>query len=263
MLDIGAVDVSSQNHNAAQARSGKVLRMARDNDRMAGSYPVWEKASSATQRIEENLGNAQAATSAANFENALAYQGVNASENAAAKKPFGFGDLIDMVNPLQHIPVVSHLYRQFTGDEIRPISTIIGGAVFGGAAGAASGLVNAAIQEETGKDLTGNVLSFVLDGETPNYKNASSNPEAQIAASLKNAESEALSTLPGSALSFADLGGGRRMVFEMAPAAEGRTAGTMRKSHVERNVTQIASAAPLDLIAPSAFPLFAHPPLSS
>lgn len=263
MLDIGGAEVNSQNLNAAQARSGKVLRMAHNNDRMAGSVPVWEKASSTTQRIEENLGYAQATTDTVNFKNALAYQGVNAPEPAAASNPFGFGDLIDMVNPLQHIPVVSHLYRQFTGDEIRPISTIIGGAVFGGAAGAASGLVNAALQEETGKDLTGNVLSFVLDGETPEYKSAAHAPETQIAASLKNAESEALSTLPGSALSFADLGGGRRMVFEMSPAAEGRTAGMMRKSHVERNVTQIASAAPLDLIAPSAFPLFAHPPLSS
>lgn len=256
MLDIGAIEASSQNHPAVHTRSGKVLRMAHNNDRMAGSVPVWEKASSATQRIEESLGRAQTSSHTASFENALAYQGVNAPEPAAVKKPFGFGDLIDMVNPLQHIPVVSNLYRHFTGDEIRPISTIIGGAVFGGAAGAASGLVNAAIQEETGKDLTGNVLALVLDGETPQYKSAAAHPETQIAASLKDAESGTLSALPGSVLSFADLGGGRRMVFEMAPAAEGRTAGMMRKSHVEKNIHDLASAAPLDLIAPNAFPLF-------
>ncbi|HBR69329.1 MAG TPA: hypothetical protein DEA55_08150, partial [Rhodospirillaceae bacterium] len=111
-------------------------------------------------------------------------------------------------------------------------------------------------QEETGKDLTGNVMAFVFDGEAPQYKSMNAHPETQIAASLKSAESEALSTLPGSVLSFADLGGGRRMVFEMAPAAEGRTAGMMGKSHVEKSMVEVASAAPLDLIAPSAFPLF-------
>ena len=31
-----------------------------------------------------------------------------------------------MINPLQHIPVVSYLYRQFTGDSIRPIGQIVG-----------------------------------------------------------------------------------------------------------------------------------------
>src|SRR5215470_6180450 len=32
------------------------------------------------------------------------------------KGAFGFGDLVDIVNPLQHIPVVATIYRNMTGD---------------------------------------------------------------------------------------------------------------------------------------------------
>ncbi len=49
----------------------------------------------------------------------------------------GFGDLVDLVNPLQHIPVVGHLYRHFSGDSIQPVIKIAGGALFGGPLGAA------------------------------------------------------------------------------------------------------------------------------
>ncbi|HCZ12942.1 MAG TPA: hypothetical protein DHV16_12065, partial [Nitrospiraceae bacterium] len=42
-----------------------------------------------------------------------------------------FGDILDIVNPLQHIPVVSTVYRSETGDKISPGSRIIGGAIFG------------------------------------------------------------------------------------------------------------------------------------
>lgn len=73
---------------------------------------------------------------------------------------FGFLDLLDMVNPLQHLPVVNVVYRAITGDEIKPISQIIGGAVFGGPAGVAGGLVNAVIREETGRDIDGHVRRF-------------------------------------------------------------------------------------------------------
>jgi hypothetical protein len=74
---------------------------------------------------------------------------------------FGFFDLLDMINPLQHIPVVGTIYRAITGDEIRSISRIIGGAVFGGPMGAAGGLMTAVIEDGTGKDPGELALSFV------------------------------------------------------------------------------------------------------
>lgn len=48
---------------------------------------------------------------------------------------------IDIVNPLHHIPIVSSIYSQVTGDEINTPAKIAGGAVYGGVMG---GLVSAA-----------------------------------------------------------------------------------------------------------------------
>lgn len=66
---------------------------------------------------------------------------------------FSFWDLVDMINPLQHIPVVSTIYREITGDKINNAARIVGGAVFGGFAGAIIGGVNAIAAQETGKDV--------------------------------------------------------------------------------------------------------------
>ncbi|MDP6473864.1 MAG: hypothetical protein QF894_03030 [Alphaproteobacteria bacterium] len=31
---------------------------------------------------------------------------------------FGFDDFLDLINPLQHIPIISTIYREITGDTI-------------------------------------------------------------------------------------------------------------------------------------------------
>lgn len=68
-------------------------------------------------------------------------------------KGFSFWDLVDIVNPLQHIPVVNNIYRNITGDEIGTVARIAGGALFGGVAGAAFGAANALMVHEKGADL--------------------------------------------------------------------------------------------------------------
>jgi hypothetical protein len=92
--------------------------------------------------------------------------GVTDGQSPNGGRPFSFRDLIDIVNPLQHIPVVSTLYRHITGDEISNFSRIAGGALFGGLAGIAIGGVNAITVAETGKDIGHNVLSKFLGDDT-------------------------------------------------------------------------------------------------
>lgn len=108
---------------------------------------------------------------------------------------FSFFDLLDMVNPLQHVPVLNMAYRAITGDEIKPISQIIGGAVYGGPVGAAGGLMNAVIREETGKDVDGHVRSFAMSA-------IGRGGEVRVD---MNQESLAYSDLPASLLSFAQM----------------------------------------------------------
>lgn len=82
------------------------------NDRMAGSMPVWSSVSSFAENIAD------------------------AGNVAGKDKSFGLADIIDIVNPLQHIPVVSNLYQSATGDTIGAVAQIVGGAIFGGPIGA-------------------------------------------------------------------------------------------------------------------------------
>lgn len=84
-----------------------------------------------------------------------------------AEASMSFGDFIDMINPLQHIPVVSSLYRAIAGDEINPVSRIAGDALYGGVMGIASAGLAAigAISDEVvvasnnGRSLTGTVVA--------------------------------------------------------------------------------------------------------
>jgi hypothetical protein len=74
-----------------------------------------------------------------------------------------FADVLDIVNPLQHIPVVSTLYRAITGDGLGLGARLIGGALYGGGVGLALGAAQAAVEEATGKDLGANMMAFVQD----------------------------------------------------------------------------------------------------
>lgn len=72
---------------------------------------------------------------------------------------FSFGALLDIINPLQHIPVVNTIYRAVTGDKIENGSRLIGGALFGGPVGFLVSAVSGMIQESTGKDIGDHMLA--------------------------------------------------------------------------------------------------------
>lgn len=63
---------------------------------------------------------------------------------------FSFGDFLDIINPLQHIPVVSTIYRMVTEDEIGPGARVVGGALFGGPLGVLGAGVAAVFEETSG-----------------------------------------------------------------------------------------------------------------
>ncbi len=71
------------------------------------------------------------------------------------------GAILDVINPLQHIPVISTIYRNITGDEISPMARVAGDALYGGPIGAAVGLVDVAVESKTGKDIGGNVMAML------------------------------------------------------------------------------------------------------
>lgn len=113
---------SSPTSVASKAQSGRFSMVSGQNERMAGSVPVWGEG----QSFRENLAEASLQSS------------VNSSKSEVSDEPsFGFLDLIDIINPLQHIPIVSQLYQSATGDTMGLVAQIVGGALFGGPVGGA------------------------------------------------------------------------------------------------------------------------------
>ncbi|WP_416898809.1 MAG: hypothetical protein ACMVY4_03500 [Minwuia sp.] len=78
---------------------------------------------------------------------------------------FGFWDLVDVVNPLQHIPIVSSIYRHYSGDEIGAPARLAGGFLFGGFIGLASSAANLGIEMATGEDVGAHVMNALDPGE--------------------------------------------------------------------------------------------------
>jgi hypothetical protein len=102
---------------------------------------------------------------------------------------FTFGDLVDLVNPLQHIPIVSTLYRKITGDTLATGPRLLGGALFGsltGGVGVALGSIvgfttaaaNSLVEQKTGRDIGEHALALLYEPEKPTVVAAAAPPTA-------------------------------------------------------------------------------------
>lgn len=96
-----------------------------------------------------------------------------ANAAAAGGEPMSFWDLLDIINPLQHIPVVSGIYREMTGDEIRAPAKLAGGMLFGGVVGLASSAVDVLLKEVSGRDAGEHVAAMFGGGPS---ESADGNP---------------------------------------------------------------------------------------
>lgn len=77
---------------------------------------------------------------------------------------FTFYDFLDIINPLQHIPIVNTLYRQWTGDTIDYGARIAGGTLFGGPIGLAVAAADVFVEGSTGKDMGQHMMAFLGGG---------------------------------------------------------------------------------------------------
>ncbi|MGB3808996.1 MAG: hypothetical protein WA943_02805 [Parvibaculum sp.] len=90
---------------------------------------------------------------------------------AQGKTPQGqalsFSDLLDTINPLQHIPVVAQAYRHLTGDTISPQARVAGGALYGGPIGLVLSVADAAIASVSGEDIGEHVIAGLFGSDKP------------------------------------------------------------------------------------------------
>lgn len=102
-----------------------------------------------------------------------------------AKYSFGDNGLeltdgFDAVNILQHLPVVSTIYQETTGDTLDAAAKLSGGFIYGGSLGLALSAVDLAVEYVSGSSISDTVTNFnyseLLFGTTSNENNTSSMP---------------------------------------------------------------------------------------
>jgi hypothetical protein len=114
---------------------------------------------------------------------------------------FGFDDLLDIVNPLQHIPVISTIYRHLTGDKIGVPEQIAGDTLYGGVTGLICSLGDALFQELTGKNVGDTVYAMVIGDDAPTTAVASTTSPAATASALPASVTPA-SVMPAGSLNI-------------------------------------------------------------
>jgi hypothetical protein len=92
----------------------------------------------------------------------------SAATTATGGKDHGFfHDLLDVINPLQHLPVIGTLYRAITGDVPGRLEKLAGDTLYGGVFGAIGSVADMAFESVTGKDFGSTVLSLFTGDDKP------------------------------------------------------------------------------------------------
>ncbi len=80
--------------------------------------------------------------------------------STASDWDFSFHNLLDIINPLQHLPVIGTIYRAITGDHMGVPEKIAGDTLYGGIWGTVSAVADTAFEAITGKDFGSTVLAL-------------------------------------------------------------------------------------------------------
>ncbi len=110
-----------------------------------------------------------------------------ASDGKSGDLDFSFDDLIDIVNPLQHLPVVGTLYRAITHDTIKTPEKIAGDTLYGGLWGFVSSVADTAFQAITGKNLGDTVLALFTGGNDKHPTSVAATTPAKTQADAQSA----------------------------------------------------------------------------
>jgi hypothetical protein len=77
-----------------------------------------------------------------------------------------FSDLLDVINPLQHIPIINTIYREMSGDKEGAVADVLGGALWGGLIGLGAAVANLVVEDTTGKTVEGHVMALFSDDDS-------------------------------------------------------------------------------------------------
>ena len=92
-----------------------------------------------------------------------------------------FKDVLDTINPLQHIPVVSGIYEQLTGDTASPAAKLAGGTLLGGPLGFMTSLFDVIFEQQTGHSIGGALVASLKGDDSTQVASAASPTPVQTA----------------------------------------------------------------------------------
>ncbi len=95
---------------------------------------------------------------------------------------FTFDDFLDVINPLQHLPIVSTIYRALTHDTIKPLERIAGDSLYGGLWGFVSSVANVVFEKITGKDFGDTAIALLTGNKDSGTALAATSTAQQVAA---------------------------------------------------------------------------------
>jgi hypothetical protein len=163
---------------------------------------------------------------------------------------FGFHDFLDTINPLQHIPIISTLYRWITGDVPGNVAEMVGDGIYGGPIGLGAGLFNVAFKEETGQSPGDMAIALITGGDTGAKlaQKSPSAPDGTADAAPSSTPDPAPAPVPAPAPAVATT----------APDAAPATAATTAPAALFAGIPLVAAGAPRP---PIPLPRSAAPPL--
>ena len=116
--------------------------------------------------------------------------GAKGTDKDTGKDGEGFFDhLLDVINPLQHLPIIGTIYRAITGDKMGSIEKIAGDTLYGGMWGAITSIADVAFEGITGKSFEDTALSL--------FKSDSKHTKVAAATSSVTAALPSAAALPG------------------------------------------------------------------
>lgn len=138
----------------------------------------------------------------------------NSSSQVFGSDGLSFGDVLDAINPLNHIPIVADVFANITGHKASAGARLAGGALFGGPIGVAASIATLLFEEGAGGKSPAEALYAAVTGSEPSTQMATNDAvtparvaradgsaQTQAAAPVEPIELASLAPAPSSASS--------------------------------------------------------------
>jgi len=122
----------------------------------------------------------------------MSIDALSAANDAASRPPIAafnsgagpsFSDLLDILNPLQHIPIINTIYQHLTGDSEGAVADVAGGTLWTGPIGLVGSLLDLQLRSDTGKSIGDTVLGWLgLESDDSDSAIARQDPQPTAAA---------------------------------------------------------------------------------